>query len=188
MTKSEFRTHIIISSLLTVVAIVVIISFCVIMFDKYSRPSEENTSISSGTVADVYYSTGTKGVVVEMATGEQFQLVCPWLPKDLYNAIGYDLDQLAEILEGENVEYRKMDKLPWVVEIYIDDIVIDNNKMTSEEIDTTYVVIVIIGLIMLAFPICGDIAYIKAKQKIYRKAEKKRVRSAKRQENKSQND
>ena len=104
MTKSEFRTHIIISSLLTVVAIVVIISFCVIMFDKYSRPSEENTSISSGTVADVYYSTGTKGVVVEMATGEQFQLVCPWLPKDLYNAIGYDLDQLAEILEGENVE------------------------------------------------------------------------------------
>ena len=188
MTKSEFRKHIIGSSLLTVVAIVVIISFCVIMFDKYSKPSEENTSISSGTVADVYYASGKDVVIVEMSDGEQFQLVCPWLPKDLYNAIGYDLDQLAEILEGENVEYRKMDKLPWVVEIYIDDIVIDNNKMTSEEIDTTYVGIMIIGLIMLAFPICGDIAYIKAKQKIYRKAEEKRVRSAKRQENKSQSD
>ena len=180
MTKSEFGKHIIVSSLLTVVAIAVIISFCVIMFDKYSKPSEENTSISSGTVADVYYASGKDVVIVEMSDGEQFQLVCPWLPKDLYDAIGYDLDQLAEILEGENVEYRKMDKLPWVVEIYIDDIVIDNNKMTSEAIDTTYVGIVIIDLIMLAFPICGDVAYIKAKQKIYRKAEKKRVRSAKR--------
>ena len=186
MTKSEFGKHIIVSSLLTVVAIVVIISFCVIMFDKYSKPSEENTSISSGTVADVYCARGHV-VIVEMSDGEQFQLVNPWRSKDLYDAIGYDLDQLAELLEGQKVEYRKMDKLPWVVEIYINDIVIDNNKMTSEEIDTTYVGIVIIGLIMLAFPICGDVAYIKAKQKIYRKAEKKRVRSAKRKANKLQN-
>ena len=187
MTKSEFRKHIIVSSLLTVVATVVIISFCIIMFDKYSKPSEENTSISSGTVADVYYASGKDVVIVKMSDGEQFQLVCPWLPKDLYNAIGYDLDQLAEILEGENVEYRKMDKLPWVVEIYINDIVIDNNKMTSEEIVTTRVCIVILGLIMLAFPICGEVACIKGKYKIYRKAEKKRVRSAKRKANKSQN-
>ena len=187
MTKSEFKKHIIVSSLLTVVAIAVIISFCVIMFDKYSKPSEENTSISSGTVADVYYASGRKEVVLEMSDGEQFLLVCPWLPKDLYNAIGYDLDQLAELLEGQKVEYRKMDNLPWVVEIYINDIVIDNNKMTSEEIDTTYVGIVIIGLIMLAFPVCGEVAYIKAKHKIYKKAEKKRVRSARRKESKSQN-
>ena len=187
MTKSEFKKHIIVSSLLTVVAISVIISFCVIMFDKYSKPTEENTSISSGTVTDVYYATGIKEIVLEMSDGEQFHLVCPWLPQNLYNAIGYDLDQLAELLEGQNVEYRKMDKLPWVVEIYINDIVIDNNKMTSEEIVTTRVCIVILGLIMLAFPICGEVACIKGKYKIYRKAEKKRVRSAKRKANKSQN-
>ena len=185
MAKSEFGKHIIVSSLLTVLAIVVIISFCVIMFDKYSKPSEENTSISSGTVADVYYASGI--VIVEMSDGEQFQLVYPWLPKDLYDAIGYNLDQFAELLEGQKVEYRKMDNLPWVVEIYINDIVIDNNKMTSEQSGTTYVGIVIMGLIMLAFPICGDVAYIKAKQKIYRKVEKKRVRSAKRKANKLQN-
>ena len=176
MTKGEFKKHIIVSSLLTVVAIAVIISFCVIMFDKYSKPSEDNTSVSSGTVADVYYAIGKDVIIVEMSDGEQFQLVCPWLPKDLYNAIGYDLNQLAELLEGQKVEYRKMDKLPWVVEIYINDIVIDNNKMTSEEIDTTYVGIVIIGLIMLAFPVCGEVAYIKAKHKIYKKTERKRVR------------
>ncbi|MBE6591469.1 MAG: hypothetical protein E7646_05455 [Ruminococcaceae bacterium] len=187
MTKSEFKKHIIVSSLLTVVAIAVIISFCVIMFDKYSKPSEDNTSVLSGTVADVYYASGKDVTIVEMSDGEQFHLVCPWLPKDLYNAIGYDLDQLAELLEGQKVEYRKMDKLPWVVEIYINDIVIDNNKMTSEEIDTAYVGIVIIGLIMLAFPVCGEVEYIKAKHKIYKKAEKKRVRSAKRKANKLQN-
>ena len=187
MTKSEFRKHIIVSSLLTVVAIAAIVSFCVIMFNKYSKPTEKNTSISSGNVANVYYASGNDVVIVEMSDGEQLQLVCPWLPKDLYNAIGYDLDQLAELLEGQKVEYRKMDKLPWVVEIYINDIVIDNNKMTSAEIDATYVAIVIIGIIMLAFPIWGEVVYIKAKHKIYRKAEKKRVRSAKRKEKKSQN-
>ena len=182
MTKSEFKKHIIVSSLLTVVAIAVIISFCVIMFDKYSKPSDDNTSVSSGTVADVYYSTRTKDIVLEMSDGEQLHLVYPWRAKDLYKAIGYDLDQLVELLEGKNVKYRKMDKLPWVVEIHINDIVIDNNKMTCEEIDTTYVGIVIIGLIMLAFPVCGEVAYIKAKYKIYKKAEKKRIRKIKRNE------
>ena len=165
MTKSEFRKHIIISSLLATIVIAGIIAFCVIIFDKYSKPSEENTSIEIGTVADVYYATGKNVVIVEMSNEEKFQLVCPWFQKDLYNSIGYDLDQLVELLEGKTVEYRKMDKLPWVVEIYIDDIVIDNNKMTCEEMDTTYVGIVIVGLIMLTFPICGEIAYIKAKHK-----------------------
>ena len=156
--------------------------FCVMMFDKYSKPNEENTSIEIGTVADVDYASGKDVVIVKMSNEEEYQLVCPWFPKDLYNAIGYDLDQLVELLEGQTVEYRKMDKLPWIVEIYINDIVVDNNKMTCEEMYTTYVGIVIIGLIMLAFPICGEAAYIKVKYKIYRKAEKKRIKKAKRSE------
>ncbi len=182
MTKSSFRKHVIISSLLTAAAIAIIISFCVIMFHKYSKPSEKNTSMARGAVADVYYSTGPKEVVVEMSDGEKFQLVCPWRSKDLYNAIGYDIDQLAELLEEQNIEYRKMDNLPWMVEIYINNTVIDNNKMTSEEIVTTRVAIVILGLIMLAFAICGEVVYVNSKYKIYKKAEKKRIRSAKKRE------
>ena len=69
-----------------------------------------------------------------------------------------------------------------LLEIHINDVVIDNNEMTCEQIDTTYVGIVIVGLIMLAFPICGEIAYMKAKYKIYKKAEKKRIKKAKRNE------
>lgn len=182
MTKSDFRKHIIISSLLATIVIAGIIAFCVAMFDKYSKPNEDNTSMEFGTVADVYYATGTNDIVLEMSDGEQLHLVYPWFPKDLYEAIGYDLDQLVELLEGQNVKYRKMDKLPWVVEIYINDVAIDNNKMTCDEIDTTYVGIVIVGLIMLAFPICGEIAYIKAKYRIYKKAEKKRIKKVRRNE------
>ena len=185
MTKSEFKKRIIVSLLLTVAAIAAIISFCVIMFDKYSKPSELNTTISSGTVADVYYSMGTKGVVIEMSDGEQFQLVCPWRSQVLYDTIGYDLDQLSELLKGQNVEYRKMDQLPWVVEIYFNDIVIDNSKMTSEGIDAAYFVIVVLGMIMLVFPISGEVAYIKAKLKVCRKSEKKRVRGTNKKRNKS---
>ena len=172
MIKSDFRKHIIISSLLATMVIAGIIAFCVIMFNWYQKPNQENTSVEIGTVADVYYASGKDVVIVEMSNDKKYQLVCPWFPKDLYNSIGYDLDQLVELLEGQTVEYRKMDKLPWVVEIYIDDIVIDNNNMTCEQMNITYVGIVIVGLIMLAFPICGEIAYIKAKYRIYRKAKK----------------
>ena len=182
MTKSDFRKHIIISSLLATIVIAGIIAFCVMMFDKYQKPNQENTSIEIGTVSDVYYASGKNVVIVEMSNEEKYQLVCPWFQKDLYNSIGYDLDQLAELLEGQTVEYRKMDKLSWIVEIHINDVVIDNNEMTCEQIDTTYVGIVIVGLIMLAFPICGEIAYIKTKYKIHKKAEKKRIKKAKRNE------
>ena len=182
MTKSDFRKHIIISSLLATIVIAGIIAFCVMMFDKYQKPNQENTSIEIGTVSDVYYASGKDVVIVEMSNEEKYQLVCPWSQKDLYNSIGYDLDQLAELLEGQTVEYRKMDKLSWIVEIHINDVVINNNEMTCEQIDTTYVGIVIVGLIMLAFPICGEIAYMKAKYKIYKKAEKKRIKKAKRNE------
>ena len=182
MTKSDFRKHIIISSLLATIVIAGIIAFCVIMFDRYQKPNQENTSIEIGTVSDVYYASGKNVVIVEMSNEEKYQLVCPWFQKDLYNSIGYNLDQLAELLEGQTVEYRKMDKLPWIVEIHINDVVIDNNEMTCEQIDTTYVGIVIVGLIMLAFPICGEIAYIKTKYKIYKKAKKKRIKKARRNE------
>lgn len=157
--------------------VVGIIVFCVVMFDMYAKPSDENTSMERGTVADVYYSSGIKEVVIEMSDGEQFQLVCPWLPKDLYSEIGYDIDRLDKLLTGQNIKYRKMDKMPWIVEIYINNMVIDNNKMTCEEIITTRMGIVILGFIMLVIPVCIEVGYIKSKYKIYKKAEKKRSRS-----------
>ena len=47
MTKKDYIWQIIISSILVVIAIALIITFCVLMFAKYSYPSEENTSMAS---------------------------------------------------------------------------------------------------------------------------------------------
>ena len=161
MTKNDFLRRIIISSVLTAIAIALIITFCVLMFVKYSYPSEENTSMASDTVADVYYAVGADVVIVETSEGKKFQLVYPNFQSELYSTIGYDLDELCNLLIGKEIRYLRMDHLPWIVEIYVDDIVINNTELTNKQIVATRICIVIIGLIMLAFPICGDVAYIK---------------------------
>ena len=180
MTKKDFIRQIIISSILTAIAIALIITFCVLMFVKYSYPSEENTSMASDTVADVYYASGKKVVIVEMSNGDEFQLVYPNFPRELYSTIGYDLDELCQLIKGKEIRYLQMDHLPWIVEIYIDDIVIDNNVLTAKQMSVTRIAIIIIGLIMLAFPISGDVVYVKSKYKQYKKAEKKRTKKAQR--------
>ena len=180
MTKKNFIRRIIISSVLTAIAIALIITFCVLMFAKYSYPSEENTSMASDTVADVYYASGKKVVIVEMSNGDQFQLVYPNFAKELYATIGYDLDELCDLLKGKEIRYLRMDHLPWIVEIYVEDIVMNNTELTNKQIVATRICIVIIGLITLAFPICGDVAYTKKQYRCYKKSEKKRARKARR--------
>ena len=181
MTKADFQKHIILSSLLTAAVVAIIIWLCAAMFDKYEQPNEETTSLEHGMVADVSYSAvGTHGVVIEMATGEELKLVTPWSSKKLYASIGYNLDQLAELLEGQTIEYRKMNKLPWIVEIRIGNIVIDISESTSKEIVITHICIIILGLMMLAIPISIETSYLQSKYRLYRKSEKKRIRKAKR--------
>ena len=178
MTKKNFIRRIIISSVLTAIAIALIITFCVCLFIQYTKPNGDNTSISGGSVADVYHGGKKKGVIVEMSNGDQLQLVYPNFSGELYSAIGYDLNELCELLEGEEIEYRRMDRLPWVTEIHVNDIVINNTELTNKQIVATRIGIVIIGLIMLAFPICGDVAYVQKQHKHYKKAEKRRARKA----------
>lgn len=186
MTKSDFRMRVILSSVLTAAAIAVVIGFCVIMFDKYSHPSEENTSLARGMVADVYYSMNTKEVMIELSDGESFQLVCPWIASVLYDAIGYDQTQLADLLVGNEISYLRMNKLPWMVAIYFADIVIDNSKLTSEEIVTTHIGIVILGLMMLAIIACLEVEYLKAKYRLYVAAERRQMKKRKRAAKKHQ--
>ena len=180
MTKKNFIRRIIISSVLTAIAIALIITFCVCSFIQYTKPNGDNTSISGGSVADVYHGGKKNGVIVEMSNGDQFQLVYPNFAKELYATIGYDLDELCDLLKGKEIRYLRMDHIPWIVEIYVDDIVINNNELTNKQIIVSRIAIVIIGLIMLAFPICGDITYIKKQYRYYKKSEKKRARKARR--------
>ena len=176
MTKNGFRKRMIVSSLLTALSIGLVLSFCVIIFIQYAKPDEHNTSVSSGTVADVYHGGKKKGIMVGMSNGDQLQLVYPFFSGELYSEIGYDLDGLCELLKGEEIAYRRMDRLPWIVEIYADDIVIDNNVLTVKQTNASRITLVMVGLITLALLICGDAAYIKKQYRCFKNSEKKRER------------
>lgn len=178
MTKDGFRKRLIISSALTVTAVAFIIGFCIIMFQRYSPPNENNTSMINGTVTEVYHGVPKGEVVVVMSNGDSLRLQYPWGIQNLYSTIGYDIAQLADLLEGNVIQCRRMNRVPWAVEIHIGDTIIDNSKLTSEQCIVTRVSIVVLGLIGLAFPISADVIYLRGKYKCYRKAEKKRARKA----------
>ena len=179
MRKAAFRKHIVVSFIMTAIAVAVIIGFGIFMFNRYPIPNEENTSMLSGMVTDVYSSK--IGVMVIMSNGETLRLVYPWSSQELYSAIGYNTKQLADLLEGKVIEYRRTNQYPWILEIYIDDVKIDNNKLTVEQVIATRAGIVILELIMLAFPISGDAVYIMKTYKVYKRTKKKQTRKAKRQ-------
>ena len=178
VTKNDFIRRTLLSSLLTAIATALIFTFCILLFIQYTEPNEENTAYVNGTVSEIYHGGKNRGLVIIMSNGEQFQLVYPNFSAELYSEIGYDLDALHEMLEGERIEYRRMDALPWIVEINVNGTVIDNTELTVKQIILSRICIVIIGIIMLAFPVCGEVAYIKKQYRYYRKAEKKRRRKA----------
>ncbi len=181
MHKQIFRKQIIFSSILVVIAIVAIVIFCVCMFKRYSPPTVNNTSVISSTVTEVYYGGyHYRDIEIAISNDKPLILVAPYSVSHLCDTIGYDVDQLAQLLEGKTIEYRRMNDLPWIVEIRTGDIEIENIKLTTTQMHHTRIGIIILGLIMLAFAVCGDIVYLKSRHRIYQKAERKRIKRAKR--------
>ena len=182
MHKQAFRKQIVLSSILTAIAVVAIVVFCVCMFKRYSPPTVNNTSVISGTVTAVYYGGyHCRDIEIAISNDKPLILVAPYSVSHLCDTIGYDVDQLAQLLEGKTIEYRRMNGLPWIVEIHTGDIEIENIKLTTTQMHHTRIGIIILGLIMLAFPVCGDIVYLKSRYRIYQKVERKRIRKAKRE-------
>jgi len=70
------------------------------MFKRYSPPNKNNTHLISRTVTEVYRTVPTSEVVIAMSNGNSLKLVYPGGIDDLYSAIGYDLEQHADLLEG----------------------------------------------------------------------------------------
>lgn len=182
MTNQTFRKQIVLSSILTAIAVVAIIVFGVVMFKKYSIPNENNTSVMSATVTEVYYGgSHYRDIEIAISNDKPLILVAPYSVSHLCDTIGYDVDQLAQLLEGKTIEYRRMNDMPWIVEINIGDTKIENIKLTTIQMHHTRIGIIILGLIMLAFSVCGDIVYLKSRYRIYQKAERKRIKKAKRE-------
>jgi hypothetical protein len=134
----------------------------------------------SGTVTEVYYASPRGGIIIAFENEEKLELVYPWGIQNLYSSIGYDDLQLADLLEGEKVTCRRMDHVPWAVEIHVGDTVIDNSELTGHQMVATRVGIVILGLLMVAFLIAGDVTYLKERYRRHLKTQKKLVRKEKR--------
>ena len=180
MEKDAFRKCIIISSVLLFAALVVILGFCAVMFHWYELPNEHNTFLVSGTVTEVYSPSSRDSIIVVLENEEKLELVYPWGSQNLYSSIGYDDLQLADLLEGEKVTCRRMDHLSWAVKIHVGDTVIDNSKLTGHQMIVARVCIVVLGLLMVAFLIAGDVSYLKEQYKHCLKTKKKQARKEKR--------
>jgi Na+/alanine symporter len=178
MTKEAFRNHVVLSAVLTLAVIAVIVGFSVVMFHWYAQPDGDNTFVVKDTVLEVYHAK--REIVIEMENEEAVKFVYPWGIQNLYSTIGYDVSQLADLLEGEAVECLRMDHLPWAVEIKVGDTIIDNRELTGQETVVTRVGVVILGLLMLAFTIAIDAVYLKERYRRYLKSKKKQERKAKR--------
>jgi hypothetical protein len=179
VTKEAFRNHVVLSSMLTLAVIAVVVWFSVVMFHWYAQPDGDNTFVVKGTVLEVYHAK--REIVIEMENEEAVKFVYPWGIRNLYSTIGYDVSQLADLLEGEAVECLRMDHLPWAVEIKVGDTIIDNRELTGQETVVTRVGVVILGLLMLAFTIAADAVYLKERYRRYLKSKKKQERKAKRE-------
>ena len=180
LTKAEFRRCIIISSIIALIFLISASIFCVAMFNEYTFVSDDTTHISSGTVADVFFAVGSDRVGLEMSDGNCFYLVYPWFARGLYKSIGYDIDELSNLLEGRSIKYRRMNNHNWIVEIYVDDITIDNTKLTNEQTTVTRFGIVIIGIMMAIVIGAIYIGYLKDKYVLYKRGERKRIKKLKR--------
>ena len=188
MPKEVFRRQVIISSVVTVLALAVILVFCVTMFQKYSPPNEDNTFVICGTVTEVYHAFPKGEVVISLSNGDSVRLVYPWGLQNLCEEIGYDIEQLADLLEGEDIKCRRMNDLPWAVEINAAHTQIDNSELTNDQMTVARVGISVLGVIMLAFVIGGDLMYLEPRYQRYlqetRKLSKKAKRALKKKEKK----
>ena len=147
--------------LLCLIVIVLVICLCTAQFNRYTPPSNDNTSIISVTVSDVYYSLNKKSVVIRTSNGDEYQLVSPTSSNGLYDEIGYNLEELGDMIKGKKVELLVLDELPWVVEINVDGVVINNSVLTIKQSNVTKVSIIILGVLMVMFPIGLTLIYSK---------------------------
>ena len=180
MTKQEFTKRILLSCLVTVVVIALIIGFGIDALQKYSAPNEENTYLAQGTVVDLYSPTREQAIILELSNGDQLRLVYTGFIYRLYDSIGYDFDRLSQLLEGQQIEYLGMKDLHWVLEINAGGVIIDNRVLTGKGIAQSRRELIILVPIMLALTAGAEIAYLKTTHDHYQRAEKKRLKKAKR--------
>ena len=170
MTKKAFAVRTAISITIAVTAIALYLLSAYTQWLKYSSPDESNTTVFSGTITDVYYGAPRGGVTVVFADGEKLRFAYATRSRELYEHLGYSLDELVELLEGEEVVCTRMTRLSWIVEIRLGDITLSNEALTVEQIKVTRWSILILAPIWVAICAVADVSYIRIVHERYAKA------------------
>ncbi len=180
--KKVFLKQVVVSTILFLMAVSCIVGLYVyIVFYQYSPPTDNTTTLARGTVKEVYYHSKLGDVCIVMTNEAEYRLTSPNKgTAQLRKEIGYSTEQLATLLEGNEIQYRYMDRLSWITQIYIGNTVIDNTKLTNDTIVTCNIATAVICLIGLAFPVCGYVYYLRTKYARYQGAERKRKKKEKR--------
>ncbi len=178
MTRKKYRLKIFISSVAAGMVMVAIVFLCAYLHDVYESPDDSNTYISQGTVKDIYYQHNRSScwIVMTFDSGEKLEFAPASSRSELYENIGYDDEELASLLQGDSIEYRRMKRCPWIISISAGDIVVDCKQATASACMEARVGIMILGTIMLVFPVWGEIIYVRNIKQLYERAEKKRLR------------
>ncbi len=79
-----------------------------------------------------------------------------------------------------------MMKSPWVIEINVGEVIINNQGLIEKMIVEARIGTVVLGLIVLPWPVYGNVLYLKGKYKLYKKAQKKQEKKLRNQHRKTE--
>ena len=178
MTKQEFLRCAIISITVTVIVSAMVIAFFAIFTAyKYPLPNENNTYYKSGTVEKVYYYGGKNTELgLELTDGSSLLFVYPFSSKQFFSQVGYDFEGLSTLLEGNTIEYRALNNCPWLLEVCVGEIVIDNTELTEKQIVFTWIGSIILAILVMVIIVGVEISYLHPKYKLYQKKERERLK------------
>ncbi len=185
LTRREFRLRLGIALSMALIALTAIAWLGMAMLHQYELPSKENTYSFRCRITEIEYTSGHKTIPIVTAEGEKLEFVYPWGKSDFFNSIGYDWEELVDLLEGQEVTVCRMERLPWIVSLTVGDITLDNLELTRTECQETHLAIGMIGLLLLAIVIVCLVEYWHTIWKKYQKGEKNRRRRERRAVNRA---
>ncbi len=180
LTHQGFRYRLGIAFSIALIALAATLWFCMAMLHQYELPSAENTYSFRCRITEIEYTSGHGTIRLVTAEGEKLEFVYPWRKSDFFEAIGYDWEELVDLLEGQEVTVCRMERQPWIISLTVGDITLDNLELTRAECQETHLGIGMIGLLLLAIVTVSLVEYWRSIWKLYQRGEKNRRRRERR--------
>ncbi len=165
MTNQENKKKIVISLLIFLSVIIITVLFCVREIYEYELPNEENTSLEKGRVVDIYRGSKSSFETILFENGEKLYLVSPDYNIKLFASLGITEQDFQSLVIGQEIEYRRMQRQPYIVELKTSDRNFNNEEMTVRYIKSVYIGLALIGIFIIIIAFAAEIEYLKGIRK-----------------------